>query len=40
MLKNCLVFWKSEPQYVYKRYAFKRKTCSREGFKSEKLKLK
>ena len=26
MLKLCLVFWKSEPQYAYKRYAYK-KTC-------------
>ena len=24
MLKNCLVFWKSEPQYAYKRYAYKK----------------
>ena len=27
MLKICLVFWKSEPQYAYKRYAYK-KTCN------------
>ena len=27
MLKICLVFWKSEPHYAYKRYAYKRKTC-------------
>ena len=25
MLKKCLVFCKSEPQYAYKRYAYKRK---------------
>ena len=25
MLKICLVFWKSEPQYAYKRYAYKNK---------------
>ena len=25
MLKICLVFWESEPQYAYKRYAYKRK---------------
>ena len=25
MLKICLVFWKSEPHYAYKRYAYKRK---------------
>ena len=25
MLKICLVFWESEPQYVYKRYAYKKK---------------
>ena len=24
MLKICLVFWKSEPQYPYKRYAYKK----------------
>ena len=24
MLKICLVFWKSEPQYAYKRYAYKK----------------
>ena len=28
MLKICLVFWKSEPQYAYKRYAYKNKTCT------------
>ena len=27
MLKICLVFWESEPQYAYKRYAYK-KTCT------------
>ena len=27
MLKICLVFWKSEPQYAYKLYAYKKKTC-------------
>ena len=26
-VKICLVFWKSEPHYAYKRYAYKRKTC-------------
>ena len=30
-LKICLVFWKSEPRYVYKRYAYK-KTCSCEDY--------
>ena len=25
MLKMCLVFWKFEPQYAYKRYAYKKK---------------
>ena len=25
MLKICLVFWKSEPQYAYKLYAYKKK---------------
>ena len=25
MLKLCLVFWESEPQYAYKRYAYKKK---------------
>ena len=24
MLKICLAFWKSEPQYAYKRYAYKK----------------
>ena len=24
MLKICLVFWKSESQYAYKRYAYKK----------------
>ena len=28
MLKICLVFWESEPQYAYQRYAYKKKTCS------------
>ena len=25
MLKICLVFWESEPQYAYKPYAYKKK---------------
>ena len=25
MLEICLVLWKSEPQYAYKRYAYKKK---------------
>ena len=25
MLRLCLAFWKSEPHYAYKRYAYKRK---------------
>ena len=25
MLKVCLVFWKSEPQYAYKHYAYNKK---------------
>ena len=25
MLEMCLVFWKSEPQYDHKRYAYKKK---------------
>ena len=25
MFKICLAFWKSEPQYAYKRYAYKKK---------------
>ena len=25
MLKICLGFWKSEPQYAYKRYTYKKK---------------
>ena len=24
MLRICLAFWKSEPQYAYKRYAYKK----------------
>ena len=24
MLNICLAFWKSEPQYAYKRYAYKK----------------
>ena len=28
MLKICLVFWESEPQYAYKRYAYKKQTCT------------
>ena len=28
MLRICLVFWKSEPQYAYKRYAYKKTTCT------------
>ena len=24
MLQICLAFWKSEPQYAYKRYAYKK----------------
>ena len=26
MFEICLVFWESQPQYAYKRYAYK-KTC-------------
>ena len=25
MLEICLVFWKTEPQYTYKRYAYKKR---------------
>ena len=28
MLKICLVFWESEPQYAYKRYAYKKNILS------------
>ena len=28
MLKICLVFWESEPQYAYKGYAYKKKHVS------------
>ena len=28
MLIICLVFWESELQYAYKRYAYKKTTCS------------
>ena len=33
MLKICLVFRKSEPQYAYKRYAYKRKNMYMFGAK-------
>ena len=29
ILKTCLVFWKSEPQYAYKRYAYKKNMYAR-----------
>ena len=32
MLKICSVFWTSEPQYAYTRYAYKRKTNSHDEF--------
>ena len=32
MLRLCLVFWKSEPHYAYKRYAYKRKNMYFESF--------
>ena len=32
MLKLCLVFWKSEPQYAYKRYAYKKICTSTKDF--------
>ena len=35
MLKICLVFSKSEPQYAYKRYAYK-KTCATAKFVNDK----
>ena len=35
MLKICLVFWKSEAQYAYKRYAYKKKTCKMTVGKTE-----
>ena len=28
MLKICLVFWESEPQYAYKLYAYIKKKCN------------
>ena len=31
MLKICLVFWESEPQYAYKLHAYKKKTCNQEN---------
>ena len=30
MLKICLVFWESEPQYAYKSYAYKKKHVDEE----------
>ena len=32
MLKICLAFWESEPQYVYKRYAYKKNTYDKGSF--------
>ena len=29
MLKVCLVFWESEPQYAYKHYAYKKNMYSK-----------
>ena len=28
MLKICLAFWESEPQYAYKRYGYKEQYCT------------
>ena len=39
MLKICLVFWKSEPQYAYKRYAYKKKTCMSPMSSSERFSI-
>ena len=30
MLKICLVFWKSEPQFAYKHYAYKKHAIKEE----------
>ena len=30
MLKTCLAFWKSEPQYAYKRYAYEKNVVQRQ----------
>ena len=41
--KMCLVFWKSEPHYAYKRYAYKKKTCrlgTKEAFSYSWMKTK
>ena len=32
MLKICLVFWESEPQYAYKLYAYKKNMYIKTGF--------
>ena len=32
MLRICLVFWESEPQYAYKRYAYKKHVCEEVAF--------
>ena len=29
MLKTCLAFWKSEPQYAHKRYAYEKNVVQR-----------
>ena len=39
MLKICLVFWKSEPQYAYKRYAYKKKNMYYESKFLSKYKI-
>ena len=38
MLRICLVFWKSKPQYAYKRYAYE-KNMYRDGTESVPLQL-
>ena len=32
MLKICLVFWESEPQYAYKRFAYKKHVLQNEYY--------
>ena len=33
LIKICLVFWKAEPQYAYKRYAYKKHVPRNKGQK-------
>ena len=38
LLKICLVFWKSEPQYAYKHYAYKKHVIKQERERDKSVK--